>query len=273
MNELRSIPPRHVPTLTEVVEINEALDAMQQGQPASPQFGPTGLPLPEWRVELHVDPEPAADLAAEPGAAAAEQPLLPEAAPEPMLLAPVQEHSDERAAVLPVRDATVGPAADPARVDEPQTLPDHNALPAFLRAAVARPLAAAAGLHGLQGLPGASASVDRLTRSSLLSAPVTAASAGIEPAVAPVAAAPAEPSASSAPDQAAAIELVTQRVLADMQRQIDLMLEYRLREALAPILARAADAIIKDARKDLTATLKDIVSRAVAQELVRQRQR
>jgi hypothetical protein len=45
----------------------------------------------------------------------------------------------------------------------------------------------------------------------------------------------------------------------------------RLREALAPVLARAADALIRDARKELTAALRDAVARSVAQELARRR--
>ena len=62
---------------------------------------------------------------------------------------------------------------------------------------------------------------------------------------------------------------LTQRVLVDLQRQIDLMLEVRLREALAPVLSRAADALIRDARKELTIALRDAVARSVAQELAR----
>jgi hypothetical protein len=66
-------------------------------------------------------------------------------------------------------------------------------------------------------------------------------------------------------------EQVIQRVLADLQRQVDLMLEYRLREALTPLLARAADSVIRDARGELASTLRDIVARAVAQEIARHR--
>lgn len=58
-----------------------------------------------------------------------------------------------------------------------------------------------------------------------------------------------------------------QRVLADIQKQVDLMLEIRLREALAPALARATDALVRDARKELTSTLRDIVAKAVAREV------
>ena len=63
------------------------------------------------------------------------------------------------------------------------------------------------------------------------------------------------------------------RVLADLQRQIDLMLEVKLREVLAPALTRATDALMREARTELASTLRDIVSRAVAQELSRHRQR
>ena len=64
-----------------------------------------------------------------------------------------------------------------------------------------------------------------------------------------------------------------QRVLLDVQRQVDLMLEYRLREALAPMLARLADALIREARDELAVTLRDVVARAVNQEVARQRPR
>ncbi|MEO8525519.1 MAG: hypothetical protein ABI460_12420 [Caldimonas sp.] len=78
----------------------------------------------------------------------------------------------------------------------------------------------------------------------------------------------APPSVSAPAPQINQAEL-TQNVLADLQRQIDLMLEVRLREALAPVLARAADALIRDARKELTSALRDAVARSVAQELAR----
>ena len=68
-------------------------------------------------------------------------------------------------------------------------------------------------------------------------------------------------------------EQLIQRVLADLQRQVDLMLEYRLREALTPLLARATDSVIRDARSELASTLRDVVARAVAQELARHRTR
>ena len=76
------------------------------------------------------------------------------------------------------------------------------------------------------------------------------------------------PPGAALPDEAQ----LTQNILADLQRQIDLMLEYRLREAIGPALARLADALVQEARGELASTLRDAVSRAVAQELSRHRQ-
>ncbi len=68
-------------------------------------------------------------------------------------------------------------------------------------------------------------------------------------------------------------EQLVQRVLTDLQRHTDLMLEYRLREALTPALARLADTLVRDLRQELATTLRDVVERAVSQELARQRGR
>jgi len=68
-------------------------------------------------------------------------------------------------------------------------------------------------------------------------------------------------------------EQIVERVLDDVQRQIDLMLEVRLREVLAPIVTRATDTMLREARNELASTLRDVVSRAVAQELSRHRGR
>ncbi|MDE2094333.1 MAG: hypothetical protein KGL99_03630 [Burkholderiales bacterium] len=68
-------------------------------------------------------------------------------------------------------------------------------------------------------------------------------------------------------------EQLVQRVLAEVQHQVDLMLEYRLREVLTPLLARAADSVIREARGELASTLRDVVARAVAHELARHRGR
>jgi hypothetical protein len=100
-----------------------------------------------------------------------------------------------------------------------------------------------------------------------------------EPPSASSAAPSAEPSAEPEPEAqpagattvpAAVTEAqITRRVMADLQGQLDLMLEVRVRETLAPILARAGDAIVRDARKELTAALREIVSLSVCRELRR----
>jgi len=66
-------------------------------------------------------------------------------------------------------------------------------------------------------------------------------------------------------------EAMVQGVLVEVQRQVELMLDYRLREVLTPLLARAADGIVRDVRTELASTLRDVVARAVAQELARHR--
>lgn len=85
------------------------------------------------------------------------------------------------------------------------------------------------------------------------------------PVAAPPAPKPAE--ASALPST----EALAERVLADVQRQIDLMLDYRLREALTPMLTRMADNLVREARSELASTLRDVVTRVVAQELSRHR--
>lgn len=92
---------------------------------------------------------------------------------------------------------------------------------------------------------------------------------------------PAAPQAPTGHDIAAATralpmpseDQLIERVLGDLQRQVELMLEYRMREVLAPALARLADALVRDARVELASTLRDMVARAVAQEMSRHRGR
>jgi hypothetical protein len=66
---------------------------------------------------------------------------------------------------------------------------------------------------------------------------------------------------------------LAQRVLGDVQRQIDGLLDFRLREALNPILARHGDALVRDLREELGRTMRDVVARSVAQEMAKFRQR
>lgn len=66
---------------------------------------------------------------------------------------------------------------------------------------------------------------------------------------------------------------LVQRVLGVVQRQIDGMIDFRLKEAMAPILARHTEALVRDLREELSRTMADVVARSVAQEMARLRQR
>lgn len=63
-----------------------------------------------------------------------------------------------------------------------------------------------------------------------------------------------------------------ERILVDLQRQIDAVIEYRMREVLTPILTRATDSIVRDARAELSRSLRTWIDQSVAQELRRQRE-
>ena len=86
----------------------------------------------------------------------------------------------------------------------------------------------------------------------------------------PVAVAPAVETVPPAPPNE---DQLIARILGDLQGQVDAVLEYRVRELLTPILARATDALVREARTELSRALRDVVSKAVAQELLRQRSR
>lgn len=60
---------------------------------------------------------------------------------------------------------------------------------------------------------------------------------------------------------------ITREVLAALEQRLDGLFEARLREALAPALARAADGLIRDLRPELTQALHDLVHDAVARAL------
>lgn len=90
----------------------------------------------------------------------------------------------------------------------------------------------------------------------------------IAPVIAPVAAASPE---SALPEITQA--QLAQRVLSVVQKQIDGMIDFRLKEAVAPILARHTEAMVRDLREELSRTMADVVARAVAQEMAKLRQR
>ncbi len=120
--------------------------------------------------------------------------------------------------------------------------------------------------------------VPTLTEVVRIAEPAPAGTAGPastpDPAFARTEPAPLQPLAAPVPPPPGLDEeAVVQRVLADLQRQIDLMLEVKLREVLTPALTRATDALMREARTELASTLRDIVARAVAQEISRHRGR
>lgn len=79
------------------------------------------------------------------------------------------------------------------------------------------------------------------------------------------------PSAPALPDITEA--QLALRVLNVVQKQIDGMIDFRLKEAMAPILARHSEALVRDLREELSKTMSDVVARAVAQEMSKLRQR
>lgn len=106
------------------------------------------------------------------------------------------------------------------------------------------------------------------------------------PAPQAVAIAPAEGASDAAPgsgdaglqasggwpaDEDALRRQITEAVLADLQRRVDLTLEARLRELLAPLLARTTERLLHDTRTALDQALGDWVAQAVAQEVARRR--
>lgn len=62
-----------------------------------------------------------------------------------------------------------------------------------------------------------------------------------------------------------------ERLLAEVLQRVDLLLEHRLREALGPLLARTADALIRELRGELQTTLRELVAEALQQALARRR--
>jgi hypothetical protein len=66
---------------------------------------------------------------------------------------------------------------------------------------------------------------------------------------------------------------IARAVLNDLQRHVDLMLEYRLRASLTPLLTQVADSLVRELKQELALTLRDVVKRAVNQEVLRRRRR
>jgi len=75
-------------------------------------------------------------------------------------------------------------------------------------------------------------------------------------------------SAASEPASTYASELGAE-VLLELEQRIGSALEARLRDALAPALARAADGLIREAKHELAQTLRELVDESVTRALER----
>jgi hypothetical protein len=64
---------------------------------------------------------------------------------------------------------------------------------------------------------------------------------------------------------------IAQQVIERLQARVDVLFEHRLREALAPTMARVHAALADEARKELARLLREAVEQAVAEEVKRQR--
>lgn len=222
MNTPRT-PPRFVPTLTEVVEFQEA-QVLDDTAPVVLDLdtdAPRTMPLARPAVEAITSTVTSTIAPARPPAdAQATAPVASLAPASPPTSAPPSTPTLTPTSAAPVPAPASTPASTPTIVS-PTLVADD--VPAFLLAASA---------------------------------------------ASPVA---AEPAAAAEVLSHEREEQIVQAVLTELQRRTDLMLEYRLRETLAPSLARLTDALIKEVRHDLAATLRDVVARAVAQELTRHR--
>ena len=78
-----------------------------------------------------------------------------------------------------------------------------------------------------------------------------------------------DPSAVAAAEPVLDTRALVNDVLAELQPRIDMLFESRLREALAPALARAAEGLIREARSELGSALHELVNDAVQRALQR----
>jgi hypothetical protein len=62
---------------------------------------------------------------------------------------------------------------------------------------------------------------------------------------------------------------VRKRILLQMLERIDFVLEQRIRDSLADVMQTAVDGLAADIKSGLHRTIKDVVTRAVAQEISR----
>ena len=248
--------PSHLPTLTEVIELVPPTPVGDGGMhrsacPLPPAPGtPGSIPIVTGGLPSSQAPASWTPMTTVVVPTLSEEVLrLPAGVPWvnlPVLDTVVPELSGFSA--VPPAEALAPPVAREA-APEPEPGPVHEAEPALPAETQA------AAHHLLQPAPESRAE--------------PAFESAAEPAPAPeLAALPAEPGLPAVSDAQ-----VAQRVLGVVQRQIDGMIDFRLREAMAPILARHTEALVRDLREELGKTMGDVVARAVAQEMSKLRQR
>ncbi|MFO1220856.1 MAG: hypothetical protein U1E89_21015 [Burkholderiaceae bacterium] len=64
---------------------------------------------------------------------------------------------------------------------------------------------------------------------------------------------------------------IAEQVMVRLQPQIDVLFEHRMRDALAPAINRLTTALADVVRRQLASTVREIVARAVAEEVARHR--
>jgi len=80
------------------------------------------------------------------------------------------------------------------------------------------------------------------------------------------------PAPSDAPGQGTPDDSVlVAELLASIQDRIDTLFQARLREAVAPALARAVDGLLRELGPELASAMRETAERAVAQELASRR--
>jgi hypothetical protein len=241
MNPQSPPMPRHVPTLTEVIDIQPAV----------------GSPVAEPDVSAApVLPLPAADV---DGASEVPRNLLRGALP-----------TADGATTLPPMSAGVA-MPQPATTASPEVLQAARAsLSGALRSARDGRWAPMSNAE----LPGME---DLLDAQPLVLPDVSdTAAQPLPPAVPVMPVAPAQfPAASAVAGEVTEVTeaQLAHRVLGVVQKQIDGMLDFRLREAMTPILQRHTDALVRELRDELKQTMQDVINRAVAQEMAKVRQR
>jgi hypothetical protein len=236
MNSQSPTRPLHVPTLTEVIDT------------------PQGMGLPT-AVQSTL-----------------EEPVVPQFAPADEPLDTEVPRNLMRGA-MPFADSAAMPPPMSAGVAMPQPAP--NPSPQALQAA--RDSLSGALRSARDGRWAPMSNVELPGMNELLDDPqpvLPEVADVVEASTSPLTLPPVAPAVEMAGEVTEVTEAqLAHRVLGVVQKQIDGMLDFRLREAMTPILQRHTDALVRELRDELKQTMQDVINRAVAQEMAKVRQR